>query len=85
MLWFIGSQRVGHDCATELKLTNGVGCCDLSFFFLIFSLKPPLRLPFFTLIKRLLNSSLLSANKVLSTYLRLLMFLPLILLITYPA
>ena len=50
---------------------------DLSFFFfLIFSLKPPLLLSFFTLIKRLFSSSSLSAIRVVScAYLRLLMFL----------
>ena len=29
----MGSLRVGHDCATELKLTNGAGCCDIRVFF----------------------------------------------------
>ena len=33
VLWFMGSQRVRHDLATELKLTHGAGCCDLSCFF----------------------------------------------------
>ena len=48
----------------------------LFFFFLIFSFKPALSLSSFTLIKRLLRSSLLSAVRVVSSaYLRLLMFL----------
>ena len=43
--------------------------------FLIFSFKPALSLTSFTLIKRLFNSSLLSAIRLVSsTYLRLLMF-----------
>ena len=50
---------------------------NLDFFFLILSFKPVLSLSSFTLIKRLLSSSLLSAIRVVSsTYLRLLMFLP---------
>ena len=49
--------------------------------FLIFSFKPALSLPSFTLIKRLFSSSSLSAITVASsTYLRLLMFLPPILI-----
>ena len=31
VLWFMGSQRVGHDWATELNWTDGAGCHDLSF------------------------------------------------------
>ena len=50
--------------------------------FLIFSFKPALSLSFFTLLKRLFSSSLLSAIRVVSsTYLRLLMFLPPILIL----
>ena len=49
--------------------------------FLIFSLKPALSLSFFNLIKRLFSSSLLPAIRVVSSaYLRLLMFLPPILI-----
>ena len=45
------------------------------------SFKPTLSLSFFTLNKRLFSSSLLSANRVvLSAYLRLLIFLPAILI-----
>ena len=58
-----------------LPCSNGARCHDLSF--LIFSLKPALSLSSFTLVKRLFNSSLLSAVRVVSSaYLRLLMFLP---------
>ena len=50
-------------------------CHDLSF--LIFNFKPALSLSFFTLINGLFRSSLLSVIRVvLSPYLRLLMFLP---------
>ena len=52
--------------------------------FSTFSLKPAVSLSSFTLIKRLLSSSLLSAIKeVSSAYLRLLMFLSPILILTY--
>ena len=51
---------------------------------LIFSLKLALSLSFFTFIERLSSSSLLSAIRVISsTYLRLLMFLPPILILAY--
>ena len=52
-----------------------------SFVFLIYSLKPALSLSSFTLLKRLFSSSSLSAIRVVSSaYLRLLMFLPPILI-----
>ena len=52
--------------------------------FLIFSFKPTLSLSSFTLIKRLFSSSSLSAIRVVSSaYLRLLMFLPPILIPAY--
>ena len=58
-----------------LPCGNGARSHDLRF--LIFSLKPALLPPSFTLIKRLFNSSLLSAIRVISSaYLRLLIFLP---------
>ena len=64
-----------------LSCSNGAGCHDHSFFFLVFSLKAALSLSSFTLIKRLFSSSLLSAITVVpSAYLRLLMFLPSILI-----
>ena len=51
------------------------------FIFLMFSFKPALSLSSFTLMQRLFSSSLLSAMRVVSsTYLRLLMFLPPILI-----
>ena len=63
-----------------LPWSNGTRCRDLNF--LIFSFKPALSLSSFTLIKRLLRSSLLSAIRVVSSaYLRLLMFLLLILIL----
>ena len=62
-----------------LPCGNGARSHDLRF--LIFSLKPALLPPSFTLIKRLFNSSLLSAIRVVSsTYQRLLMFFPSILI-----
>ena len=57
---------------------------DLFFFFLIFSFNLALSLSSFTVIKRLFSSSLFSAIRVVSfTYLRLLMFLPPILIPAY--
>ena len=65
-----------------LPCSNGAECHDLSF--LIFSLKSALSLSSFTLIKRLFSSSSLSTIKVVSTtHLRLLMFLPPILIPAY--
>ena len=62
-----------------LPWSNGARCRDLNF--LIFSFKPALSFSSFTLIKRLFGSSLLSAIRLVSpTYLRLLMFLPPILI-----
>ena len=58
-----------------------IGADAVILFFLVFSLKLALSLPSFTLIKRLFSSSSLSAITVASsTYLRLLMFLPPILI-----
>ena len=62
-----------------LLCSNGARCHDLRwfFFFWLFGLKPALSLPSFTLINRLFSSSLLSAIRVVSAaYLRLLKFLP---------
>ena len=61
-----------------LAWSNGARCHDHSLFiFLIFSFKADLSLSSFTLIKRLFSSSLLSATRVVSsTYPRLLLFLP---------
>ena len=63
-----------HFSPFYLPWNNGTGCHDLSF--LIFSFKPTLSLSSFTLIKRLFSFSSLSASRVVSAYLRLLMFLP---------
>ena len=61
----------------------------LSFIFLFFwmlSFKPAFSLPSFTFINRLFSSSLLSAVSVVSsTYLRLLIFLPVIQFVLHPA
>ena len=62
-----------------------IGCHDLHFFFififLMLSFKPTFSLSSFTFIKRLFSSSLLSAIRVVSSaYLRLLIFLPEILI-----
>ena len=58
--------------------SDGTGCHDLSF--LMLSFKPAFSLSSFTFIKRLFHSSLLPAVRaVLSAYLRLLIFLPVIL------
>ena len=62
-----------------LPCSNGAGCHKIML--LICSFKPALSLASFTLIKRLFNSSSLSAIRVVSSaYLRLLMFLPPILI-----
>ena len=62
-----------------LPWSNGARCHDLSF--LMFNFKPDLSLFSFTLIKRHFSSSSLSAIRVVpSAYLRLLMFLPPILI-----
>ena len=56
------------------------GCLDL-FFFWTLSFKPAFSLSFFSFIKRLFSSSLLSGIRVvLSAYLRLLIFLPAVLI-----
>ena len=68
-----------HFLPIYLPWKDGIGCHDLRFFNLSF--KPALSLSFFTLIKRLLTSSLLSAIRVVSSaYLRLLIFLPAVLI-----
>ena len=64
-----------HISPLYLPWSNGARCHDLGFF-LIFSFKPTLSVSSFTLIKRLFNSSSLSAIRVVSSaYLRLLIFL----------
>ena len=63
-----------------LSWSDGAGCHHLSFWMLSF--KPSFSLFSFTLIKRLFSSSSVSAMRVVSyTYLRLLIFLPTILIL----
>ena len=76
----MGSQRVGHDWVTGLNWTelNRARCHNLIFFH---SLKPARSLSSFTLITRQFRSSSRSAIRVVSSaYLRLLTFLPPILI-----
>ena len=68
-----------HFYPIYLPWSDGTGCHDLSFWMLRF--KPAFSLSSFTLVKRLLSSSSLSAIRVVSSaYLRLLIFLPAILI-----
>ena len=63
-----------HCFPIYLPWSDGTRCHDLSF--LNVSFKPAFSLPFFTFIRKLFSSSLLSAIRVvLSAYLRLLIFL----------
>ena len=63
-----------------LPIRDGTGCCDL-FVFWMLSFKPAFSLSSFTFIKRLFSFSSLSAIRVVSSaYLRLLIFLPAILI-----
>ena len=75
----MGSQRVGHDRATELNWTDGTRCHDPKFF-LILSFKPAFSLSSFTLIRSLFSSSHSAIKVVSSAYLRFLVFLPAILI-----
>ena len=61
-----------------LPWSDGTGCHDFSF--LIVSFKPTFSLSFFTFIKMLFSSSLFAIRVVSSAYLRLLIFLPAILI-----
>ena len=68
-----------HCFPIYLSWSDGTRCHDLSFWMLSF--KPALSLYSFTFIKKLFSSSLLSAIRVVSSaYLRLLIFLPAILI-----
>ena len=68
-----------HCFAIYLPRSDGTRCHDLSFWMLSF--KPAFSLSPFTLIKRLFRSSSLSAMRVVSsTYQRLLIFLPTVLI-----
>ena len=75
-------EEIGHYFHLSPSVCHaGMGLYAMILVFLIFSFKPALSLPSFTLIKRLFSSSSLSAITVASsTYLRLLMFLPPILI-----
>ena len=78
---FMGSQRVRHDCVTELNWTELMGLDAMILVFWTLSFKPTFSLFTFTFIKRLFSSSSLSAIRVASSaYLRLLIFLPAILI-----
>ena len=71
-----------HSFSIYLPWSDGAWCHDLSFWMLIF--KPAFSLSSFTFIKRLFSSSSLSAISVVSSaYLRLLVFLPAILIPAY--
>ena len=75
-----------HTVPFYLPWSNGARCHDLNF--LMFSFKLDLSLSSFTLIKRLFSSSSLSAVRVVSsTWLRLLIFLQLLLIpvVSHPA
>ena len=62
-----------------LPWSDGIRCHDLNF--LMLNCKPAFSLPFFPFMKRLFSSSSLSAIRVISSvYLRLLIFLPAILI-----
>ena len=72
-------NKVSHSFPLYLSWSDGTGCHDLSFWMLSF--KPTFSLSSFTFIKRLFSSSSLSAIRVVSSaYLRLLRFLPAILI-----
>ena len=64
-----------------LPRSDRTGCHDLHFFFLNVDFKPAFSLSSYTLINRLFSSSSLSVIKVVSSaYLRLLIFLPAVLI-----
>ena len=68
-----------HCLPIYLPWSDGTGCHDISF--LMLSFKPNFSLSSFTFIKRLFSSSSFSVIRVMSsTYLRLLIFLPAILI-----
>ena len=72
-------NKVCHCFPIYMPWSNGTRCHDLSFWML--SLKPAFSLSSFTFIKRLFSCFLLSAIRVVSSaYLRLLIFLPAILI-----
>ena len=72
-----------HIFPVYLPWSVGIGCYDLHIFRML-SFKPTFSLSSFTLIKRLISSSSLSAIRVVSSsYLKLLIFLPAILIPGY--
>ena len=81
VLWFMGSQRVGHDWATELNWTELnwtelMGPDAIILVFWMLSFKPAFSLSSFTFHREVFSSSSLSAIKVVSSaYLKLLIFL----------
>ena len=87
----MGSHRVGHDwsvlaaaAAEEKVRVKSLSQGALIFVFWMLSLKPTFSLSTFTFIKRFFSSSSLSAIRVVSSaYLRLLIFLPAILISAY--
>ena len=79
VLQSMGSQRVRHDWATELNWLMGSDAMILVFWMLSF--KPTFSLSSFSFMKRLFSSSSLFAIRVVSSaYLKLLVFLPTILI-----
>ena len=79
VLWFMGSERVGHDWSTEL---NWIRPDAMILVFWMLSFKPTFSLSSFTFIKRLFSSSLSAIRVVSSAYMRLLICLPAILILT---
>ena len=70
-----------HLMPSYLPWSDGIRYHDISFFFLILHFKPAFSLSSFTLIKRLFSCSSFSAIR--SAYLRLLIFLPEILILAW--
>ena len=70
-----------HFFLLSLPWSDGSRCHDL--FFLILNFKPVFSFSYFTFIERLFSSSLSAIRVVLSMYLRLLIFLPAILIPGY--
>ena len=74
-------NKICHYFLFYLPWSDGTGCHDFSFWMLNF--KPAFSLSSFTLIKKLFSSSSLSAIRILSSaYVRLLIFLPAVLIPT---
>ena len=72
------------DTTEQLNWTELMGPDAMIVVFLMLSFKPTFSLSYFTFIKRLFSSSSLSALRVVSSvYLRLLIFLPAVLILAY--